>query len=167
MAYLWESLPLVSSLDSAPGPGMACPWDYSRPEPTPATTPTALPRQSCSSLLLGLSLGPCPFQLQLQVPVRLALQYSLQPTYTPAPTGLPKTPRIHSLQRGSSYTRSLLQEQGRLLFCLIHIDKYRETDKMRRHRNIFQTKDQDETLEEELKETGQAIYQIKSSKHLL
>ena len=37
-----------------------------------------------------------------------------------APASLLKLPSMHSLHRGCSYTRPLLQEQERELFCLIH-----------------------------------------------
>lgn len=95
------------------GPSTAC------PATTPA--PAILPRQPAC----GMPWNP------------------YEPTSVPAPACLPKPPGTCSLQREQPYTRLLLQDQKRSLSHLIHRNKHRKTNKMRRQRNKLQTKEQD------------------------
>lgn len=88
---------------------VACPQDSPQPGSTRTIAPTGLPRWSWHSP--EVSLWPMP------IPV---------PTPTPAPgaVGLPKILSMHNLQRGSSYTRLILQDQEKWLFQVIHRNKY-------------------------------------------
>lgn len=56
---------------SVPGISVACPQDYPRPEPTPATTPTAYQGDPVQ-LAHRTSLSLCLLQLQFQTPVKIS-----------------------------------------------------------------------------------------------
>lgn len=101
------------------------------------------------------SLGPYPFQLQLQAPVSLPPGLPEGPQVlqlqVPAPAGLPSAPGSHTLQKGSAYTRPIIRDQERLLVHLIPINKHR--DRQNGQRNVFQMKNPDKTPEKELNAT--------------
>ena len=72
------------------------------------------PQQPCQSSLCEVCLQDSPWPT---------------PAPTAVPTCLPKTHSTCSLQRESSSTIPLLQDQERLLFWLIHRNKHRKTAK--------------------------------------
>ena len=65
------------------------------------------------------------------------------------------------------YIRPHYQDTELKQLCLIHRNKHRESDKMRRQRNMAQVKKQIKTPEKELNNLERTIYQMQSSKHWL
>lgn len=57
----------------------------------------------------------------------------------------------HWTPQNTAYIRPLYQDLGTYLIYLVYSNKHRETDKMRRQMNTFQTKKQGKTLERKWK----------------
>lgn len=90
-------------------PGAACPGDF--PGLVPVSAPAPGPSKACSG-------------------------NSFWPINSPAPAGLPQTPDRCSLQRGSYYTRPLFQDPERVLFCLIHRNKQRNSQNEQTEKHV-------------------------------
>ena len=57
------------------------------------------------------------------------------------------------MMRFIPYTRSICQDWARWLFYPVHRNQHRESRKMKKQRNMFQTKEQDKSPETNLNET--------------
>ena len=108
-----------------------------QPEPTPAPDHQAF-EASPRPHALGL---PAPSLLQPGQPGPQGAP-GTAPTLSGS-SSLPTPPSNPGPQGGCSYVRPLLQDQERYLFCLIHRNKHRKLNKVRRQRNMFQMRKQE------------------------